>query len=724
MRRSRGLARVLALGSAWLLALAGCGGPSTPPAGSVRPHGAVSPAGKVLIIGLDGADWEIIHRLASRGRLPSLSRLEREGASGVMLAEEPLLSPVIWTSIATGRPPLEHGIVGFLTSRGGATEPVRSDERKVRAFWNVASELGVKVGVVGWYASWPAETVDGYLVSDRVGSHQVAGTAAGAATGLVYPDSLLPEIEEQRARVDREIGDKEMVRYFARGEGGGTTVRIRADAVRTFLDVLRTTELYRRIVPWLMQRYDPVVSAVYFEGTDSVGHLFAQYAPPPLPGVDPEQARHLGETFDRYYEHVDGIVGELVSRVDPATTTVLIVSDHGFKSGGERPTTPAPTVFANQAPIWHRPAGVFLLWGRGIRRGTDVGQVSAYDVVPTLFRLVGLPLATRLRGRPVDKALTEEVLARPVVSVEDYEAVGPREMPSPAEASSDEQMAKLRALGYIGEGGRGTGSPVGEGQKGVLLNRYSEAVILFNSGKREEALRAVRALQRDAPGFAMGFLGEGLILLRGGDARSAVPLLEKAAALDPRVGSAYADSLGEAYLEAGRADEGLRVLRSAVARDPSNGPAMLILAQALLRRGDLAGARRTFSDAREKAAAPADRARGAAGLGIVAEDESRPDEAASHYEEALRLSPDLPLALERGAALELRRRRPARAAELMERLLAKRQGSATDLTLYGSALLGAGRTSEARQALERALALDPRQADARRLLDRLKERAP
>jgi predicted Zn-dependent protease len=711
--------------------LAGCGSSGSQPAGSNPPAKPVFGGCRVLLIGLDGADWEIIHRLSSQSRLPNLARLEREGASGVLHVEEPLLSPVIWTTIATGRPATDHGIFGFLTSQGDATQPVRSDERKVRAFWNVASDLGIKVGVVGWYATWPAERVDGYLVSDRLGTHQVAGTAGGVATGLAYPDSLLPEIEALRAQVEREVGDRAVARFFKRGEGGGATVRIRQETYKTFLDILRTTELYRRLTPLLMERYDPAISAVYFEGTDSVGHLFAQFAPPPLPGVDAESARHLGEAFDRYYEQMDAIVGELVSRVDPAKTTVMVMSDHGFKTGARRPRTPAVTVHANQAPLWHRPDGMLLLWGRGVKPGATLQGATAYDVLPTLCRLAGLPLAATLKGRPLDEAFPREILAQTVRRVEDYEAAGPREMPGPAEASSDEQIAKLRALGYIG-GSPGEGSPrsdgggaaAARGQEGVLLNRFNKAVILANSGKREEALRTLRALQHDAPAFALGFLGEGLVLLADGDARSAVPFLEKAAKLDPRVGGTYADRLGEAYVGAGRENDGIRVLKAALARDPSNGRVSLGLGLALLRRGDHAEARRLLDVARQWADSPADRALGCAGLGDVAVEENRLDEAAARYEEALRIEPDLPAVLDRAAAMELRLGRPARAVELIERLLRKSPATAENQALYGRALAAAGRGDEARRAFEKSLALDPRQPETRRLLDRLAQKAP
>ena len=711
--------------------LAGCGSSAPKPTASPAPPSRPFAGCRVLLIGLDAADWEIIHRLSALGHLPNLARLEREGASGVLHVEEPLLSPVIWTTIATGRSATEHGIFGFLTSRGDATQPVRSDERRVRAFWNVASELGIKVGVVGWYTTWPAERVDGYLVSDRLGTHQVEGTAERAATGLVYPETLLPEIEALRAQVERDVGDRAVARYFKKGESGGSTVRIRQETFKTFLGILRTTELYRRLTPLLMERFDPAISAVYFEGTDSVGHLFAQFAPPPLPGVDAEQARHLGETFDRYYEHVDEIVGELVSRVDPARTTVMVMSDHGFKTGPRRPATPVLSEHANQAPMWHRPEGVLLLWGRGVKPGAVLQEATAYDVLPTLCRLAGLPIAATLKGKSLDEALTGEVLARPVRKVADYEAAGPREAPEPAEASSDEQIAKLRALGYIGgSGGEGAkrsdgGGVVGSrGQEGVLLNRFNEAVILANSGKREDALRSLRSLQRDAPTFALGFLGEGLVDLAGGDAKSAVPFMEKAAKLDPRVGATYADRLGEAYVSAGREGDGIRVLEGALARDPSNGRVSLVLGQALLRRGDLAGARRLMDVARRYADSPTDRASGCTGLGVVAEEEKHLDEAAARYDEALHIAPDLPLALERAADVELRLGRPDRAVELTERLLRRSPATALNQALYGRALAAAGRPGDARRALERSLALDAQQPEIRRLLDGSAQKEP
>ncbi|MBZ5640560.1 MAG: alkaline phosphatase family protein [Acidobacteriia bacterium] len=717
MRRST-FPRARAVPLLALLVLAACGGPG---GGTGVPEARTSlsvPVRKVLVVGLDGADWEIVDRLASAGRLPNLSRLRREGASGILDSEQPLLSPVVWTTLATGRPPTDHGIVGFLTVRNGVAEPVRSDERRVRAFWNVASDRGVRVGVIGWYASWPAEKVNGYLVSDRVGSHQVAGGAGPVSTGLAYPESLVPEIERLRAEVDRDVGDEAAAAYFSGGGKNDIPAAAQGEKLATFFGVLRTTELYRRLVPILMERYDPAIAAVYFEGTDAVGHLFEPYAPPPPAGVILDDARRLAGAFDRYYESIDRIVGELAARIDPRTTTLLILSDHGFKTGDRRPRTPEATAFANQAPAWHRPQGILLLWGRGVRAGSSLPPSSIYDVLPTIFRLVGIPLARTLKGKPVEAALAPDLLTEPARTIADYESAGERERPAPAEIAPDDQMAKLRALGYIGGSPGEHLRPAADGQAAVPLNRYNEGVVLLDSGRRREALDVFLALERDAAGFSLGYLGEGLVRIQEGNPGAAIPALESAVKLDSTVHDAHA-ALGEAYLSAGRRDDGIRSLRRALAIDPANGRTSLLLAEALLERRDVDEAGRLFAVARKLSDKPEDRAGGCVGLAILAEERKRFDEATSLYQEALALAPGFPSALERFANLDLFLGRPEPAVELLAKLVDRAGGSPRALALYGKALIFAGRSGEARPVLEKALALDPHQREARELLDGL-----
>ncbi len=691
-----------------------------------KPTEKVEPLGKVFIVGLDGADWSIIDRLEAQGRLPNLARLRREGAWGVLRSQPPLLSPIVWTTIATGRRPLDHGIMGFLTVRNGKTEPVRSDERQVRAFWNIASEMGVSVGVIGWYASWPAEKVNGFLVSDRVGYHQVRGSAERANSRLVYPDTLLPEIDSIWEQVEAGLGPPSAARFFtAGGEAQGKRVPIGQDRLDTFVGVLRTTELYRALLPRFVERFDPDLTAVYFEGTDSVGHLFAEFADPPLVGADPEMARHLAPAFDRYYEYIDTVLGEIVARLDPQRTTLMLISDHGFKTGEARPRTSTRSQHGDQAPLWHRTEGILLMWGRGVKRGIELPEASIFDVLPTAFRALGVPLALNLEGRPVDAAYTAELLAYPLRSVDDYEVLGRREALDDVELPGDEVLAKLRALGYIGgSGDQGDAGAVGrivaEGQAGLPLNRYNLGMVLLNDGQWEEALEVFRALQAEAPRFPLGFLGEGMVRIQQGEFSAAARALERAATNGsdfPAVHSA----LGEAYRGLGRADEAIRAFRRALELDGSDGRTALLLGRAELQRQRFDRAAPLLEKARRFSDSAVDRAGACVGLAVVAEEKRDLDGADRLYREALEHQPDFPRALERFGNLELFRSRFDHGAELLGRLVEVTDEDGRAMALYGRALILAGRRDEARQVLQRALTGGQAPPEVRELLESLED---
>src|SRR5260221_9668751 len=113
--------------------------------------GRGGPARKVLLIGVDGADPAMLDRLIGEGRLPSFARLKAGGASGRLRSREPLLSPILWTTIATGRKGQDHGILDFVEiATDGKPVPITSSRRRVPALWNVLGPAGKSAGVIGW----------------------------------------------------------------------------------------------------------------------------------------------------------------------------------------------------------------------------------------------------------------------------------------------------------------------------------------------------------------------------------------------------------------------------------------------------------------------------------------------------------------------------------------------------------------------------------------------
>ena len=155
--------------------------------------------GRVIVLGLDGVDPEVVELLVDDGRLPSFARLKAEGAFGPLEASFPLVSPVLWTTIATGRTPEEHGITSFKapSQEERAKQPVTSTMRRVRALWDIASEAGREVAVVGWWATWPPSPVNGTMVSDRACYHLLFAEGQQGHEGIrdaVYPPDLAERV--------------------------------------------------------------------------------------------------------------------------------------------------------------------------------------------------------------------------------------------------------------------------------------------------------------------------------------------------------------------------------------------------------------------------------------------------------------------------------------------------------------------------------------------------
>ncbi|MEO1087084.1 MAG: alkaline phosphatase family protein, partial [Acidobacteriota bacterium] len=123
--------------------------------------------GRVMILGLDGMDPQTIDLLMAEGKLPNFARLRSEGAYGRVDCPKPLLSPILWTTIATGKNAADHGIGHFtaVDPSTGEELPVTSQMRRVKSIWNMATEAGRKPVVIGWWATWPPEDVgDGLIV--------------------------------------------------------------------------------------------------------------------------------------------------------------------------------------------------------------------------------------------------------------------------------------------------------------------------------------------------------------------------------------------------------------------------------------------------------------------------------------------------------------------------------------------------------------------------------
>src|SRR5262249_53879880 len=139
---------------------------------------------RVYIIGIDGASWNLMREPLAQGKLPNLQRLIQTGAHGPLKSLVPTKSPILWTSMATGKTQIKHGIGDFVAQKDGKTIPVSGNQRITKAFWNILSDYGLRVGVVNWWVTWPPEKINGFMVSDR---YRNGGPKKNPNIALTYP---------------------------------------------------------------------------------------------------------------------------------------------------------------------------------------------------------------------------------------------------------------------------------------------------------------------------------------------------------------------------------------------------------------------------------------------------------------------------------------------------------------------------------------------------------
>jgi predicted AlkP superfamily phosphohydrolase/phosphomutase/Flp pilus assembly protein TadD len=512
--------------------------------------------GRVLVLGLDGVDPEAVDLLMSEGKLPNFAKLRQGGAYGRFQSSKPLLSPIVWTTIATGKTPLEHGISHFVAvnEKTGAELPVTSQMRRVKALWNILSGAERKVAVVGWWATWPAEAVRGAVVSDHACYHFLFDAGASGSRdpiGVTYP----PELMEEIAPLIRRPGDlkpDELARFVDVTPDDAARPFDFQDDLSHFKWALATAQSYREIGLRLWEQQDPDVMFVYVEGVDSTSHLFGHlFRRSGLSGALAEQSRRYGRAVEEMYRYADEIVGAYLDALD-ADTTLVVLSDHGFELGVLHEDPTRARDLRRVSERFHRTLGILYLYGDRVRAGRRLENPTILDVTPTVLALAGVPPAADMPGRVLVEGLElPPELTSTSRSVASYETpgAGGAQAELGADANvSPEILEHLRALGYLD-----ASSPKGD---------RNLAALHFEKGEYAEAARLYAELVRESPD-------------------------------DVGLRASYAGALGAL----GKLDEAYAELGRAIALEPANSEAYHNRGVILEKRGDPKAAAREYRTA-------------------------------------------------------------------------------------------------------------------------------
>ncbi|MGH7980164.1 MAG: alkaline phosphatase family protein [Limisphaerales bacterium] len=444
---------------------------------------------KILLIGWDAADWEMIDPLLQNGQMPALAQLVKGGLRGNLATLQPVLSPMLWTSIATGKRADKHGICGFTepVPDGSGIGPVRSTSRKCKAIWNILTQNGLKSNIIAWFASDPAEPINGVMVTDQFLRAPVKeGSSEAVKIENVYP----PEYAKAAAalRVTTEsLTAGDLVPFIPRL----AEIDLKQDdrPLKLARRLARVASV-QAVATALIQSEPWNLMGVYYDAIDQFGHEFMPYHSPRMNGVNERDFELYQEVMRGCYKFHDMMLHALLQYVD-AETTVILISDHGYECGHRRP----PLDQGKQDPEGcHRPFGVVCLKGPDLKKNERLYGASVLDVTPTILTLLGLPIGSDMDGRPWLEAFEKPVKPERIFS---WEGVGDDKAGLHTEHSRQDPAAAAQAieqlveLGYIAAPGEDVRKTV---RDTIACNKINLARALIGTPQEAKAIPLLKEL--------------------------------------------------------------------------------------------------------------------------------------------------------------------------------------------------------------------------------------
>jgi predicted AlkP superfamily phosphohydrolase/phosphomutase len=401
-------------------------------------------------MGIDGATWDVMEPMIARGELPNFADLVTRGSKGRLISVQPYVSPVVWTTFATGSFPRFHNVLDFFYPYTGTKKRlIKSSIRQRPAIWNIASEAGRRTGVVGYFVTHPPEAINGFMVSDRAFQKNIKGS--------VHPGDVKEVVDEVRAALLQPEERARLLRRFIPWEYQRSATKDPDDpyhrvsqVVADRIDVQSLIDEFHRQVANRLYDRDLDLFITYYRLVDHASHaawLYYDSADFESKPSDREAAL-LQDLIPATYRYMDEIVGELVRHAGQSAN-IVVISDHGF--GSATGSWKVSEEHRGKLTGNHRPDGVWLAAGPDIEPG-EVSGMSILDIAPTLLAMQNLPISTELPGRVFEDVLRDDFLeSAPIERVESY-AVRPVTIDDQQADIESEQdsMRTLRALGYVG----------------------------------------------------------------------------------------------------------------------------------------------------------------------------------------------------------------------------------------------------------------------------------
>ena len=350
---------------------------------------------KVLLIGWDAADWKLIWPLIAKGEMPALKKLMDRGVYGNMNTMNPPYSPMLWSTVATGKTPDKHGVLGFIEVKDDlkGIQPVTTNSRKAKAIWNVLHHEGYKSNLVGWWPSFPAEPINGVIVSDRFQKvNKDPRKKNPIQKGTIHPESLTKDIIDLRM-FPHEITEAHIKPCIPKAN---EIDQEKDNSLISFAKILAENTSVHCASTYVMRNTEWDFMGIYYDLIDHFCHAFMKYHPPKQKPIPQKSYEIYKDAVISSYKIQDMMLERTMELVDD-DTTIIVMSDHGFESGSRRilkmPKYPAAPA------LEHRQFGIFVAAGPNIKKNEKVFGLGLIDVAPTILHMFGLPIGKDMDGK-------------------------------------------------------------------------------------------------------------------------------------------------------------------------------------------------------------------------------------------------------------------------------------------------------------------------------------
>ena len=358
---------------------------------------------RILLVGWHAAGWDVITPLLDRGELPNLARVLQQGVMGSMTSVRPLMEPMVYSSLATGKYPEKHGIFGTheIGGHGKLARPITSLSRRAKAFWEILPQNDVLCNVVNFPTAEPAEETSGSFVSCAFFGCQRTSSwsPVHVPEDSVWPADLASTLQE--FIVALEDLDPPTVGLFVPRM---SELSFRDNRLARIAGAVTQTLSVHAVATWLMENSQWRVMSVNYPAIEVFSRQFLQYHPPRLDWVDPEEFDLFKDVVNSSVRLCDLLLGRVLELAGE-DAAVIIYSPRAYQAHHRVSQTSVSGPRA-EAQL-HRPQGIFVMRADGTRRDELIHGVRETDLCPTVLALCNVAVPDDMDGRILTDAFAQ-----------------------------------------------------------------------------------------------------------------------------------------------------------------------------------------------------------------------------------------------------------------------------------------------------------------------------